>query len=133
MDVLSSIVDDEGEIDVWSEYPSEEDMALALRRANADVPYTIDGFDSSIFQDYITQDFKWKVDPSMCKECVEKGVKRAAEYIYGQITKDCEKALDKPDPDPRAVKFWYVCVCFHVILCPSSCRVCRAFRKYALS
>lgn len=104
MDVMSSIAD-EGEFSSMSEFPSEEEMDLALRRANADVPYTIDGFDSSIFQEYITQDIKWKVDPSMCKECVEKSIKRAAEYIYGQITKDCKEALDKKDPDPRAVKF----------------------------
>ena len=111
MDVMSSIAD-EGEFSSMSEFPSEEEMDLALRRANADVPYTIDGFDSSIFQEYITQDIKWKVDPSMCKECVEKSIKRAAEYIYGQITKDCKEALDKKDPDPRAVKFWYVYVCY---------------------
>merc|ERR1711907_812678 len=139
MDVLSPIVDDEGEIDVWSEYPSEEDMALALRRANADVPYTIDGFDSSIFQDYITQDFKWKVDPSMCKECVEKSIKRAAEYIYGQITKDCKEALDKKAPDPRAVKFCKfakenpkaaviaVTIKMHINLIVRSLRICHFY------
>merc|ERR1712199_98487 len=138
MDVMSSIAD-EGEFSSMSEFPSEEEMDLALRRANADVPYTIDGFDSSIFQEYITQDIKWKVDPSMCKECVEKSIKRAAEYIYGQITKDCKEALDKKDPDPRAVKFCKfakenpkaaviaVTIKMHINLIVRSIRICHFY------
>jgi len=93
-----------------NDFPSAEEMELALEafEKNADAPYTIDGFDSSVFETYFTQDDMCATNSTLCtlcKECVEKSVKHTAEFVDSAITKDCEEALKKPNPDPRAVKF----------------------------
>jgi len=87
--------------------PSDAEMQLALSSVDPGPPagHGVDGIVSKGFDDYILELQTLGKNTTLCKECVEKSVKKICERTFKYIEEICEKEAKKPKPDPHVAEF----------------------------